>query len=100
MADLLEMFMVILFGASWPFNLAKLIRSRTTRGASLLFYIMIDLGYVAGSLSKIIKLRAGITTPWYVWFIYCLNFCLVFAAVVIYFRNRALERKSGAPETV
>ena len=44
-AKVLEAIMIILFGISWPLNLAKSIRSKTTKGKSLLFLILIDIGY-------------------------------------------------------
>ena len=42
-AKVLEAVMIVLFGISWPFNLAKSIRSKTTNGKSLLFLVLIDL---------------------------------------------------------
>lgn len=93
MADVLEMFMIILFGLSWPVNCVKLWRARTTRGVSALFYCLVMLGYLFGIISKIVKLRQGIMTPVYVWFFYCLNILLIFTCLLIYFRNRRLERQ-------
>lgn len=93
MADVLEMFMIILFGLSWPVNCVKLWRARTTRGVSALFYCLVMAGYLLGIASKVVKLRQGITTPFYVWFFYCLNILLIFTCLLIYFRNRRLERQ-------
>ena len=93
MADILEMFMIIFFGLSWPVNCVKLWCARTTRGVSALFYCLVMAGYLLGIASKVVKLGQGITTPFYVWFCYCLNILLIFACLLIYFRNRRLERQ-------
>ena len=37
MSELLEIFMVVSFGASWPFNVIKSYRARTTKGKSPLW---------------------------------------------------------------
>ena len=48
MPEILEIIMILCFGASWPFNVAKSYRARTAKGKSLLFLILIEVGYVAG----------------------------------------------------
>lgn len=93
MANILEALMIVSFGISWPINIAKLLKSRTAKGTSILFYYLIDIGYVAGIAAKFVKLSEGISTPWYVWFFYVLNFCMVFAGIIIYYRNKKLDSK-------
>ena len=95
MADILEAFMIICFGISWPINISKLLKSKTAKGTSVLFYFFIDAGYIAGIAAKIIKLQNGITTPWYVWFFYVLNFLMVLAGIIIYYRNKRLDGKTA-----
>ena len=85
--------MIVLFGVSWPVNISKLLKSRTAKGTSVLFYYLIDFGYIAGIAAKFIKLSNGIATPWYVWFFYILNFCMVLFGIIIYYRNRKLDRE-------
>ena len=51
------------------------------------------LGYLFGIISKVIKLQEGVVTPIYVWFFYILNLLMVAACLMIFFRNRALERR-------
>ena len=92
MANILEAAMIVCFGISWPINISKLLKSRTAKGTSIMFYFLIDIGYVAGIAAKFIKLSEGIATPWYVWFFYVLNFCMVLAGIIIYFRNKALDK--------
>ena len=87
------MLMMFTFGLSWPINIHKLWKSRTTKGVSVVFYCIIVVGYIVGLLSKFIKLRSGIVTPWYVWFSYTLNMLMVSTGVLIYFRNRSIEQR-------
>ena len=92
-AKILEAAMLICFGMSWPVNLAKSIRSRSTKGKSLLFLILIDLGYVAGILSKIVSTTFVWSTDWWVFMIYVINFLFVSADLTMYFINRSRENQ-------
>lgn len=47
MSELLEIIMIVSFGASWPLNVLKSYRARTTKGKSLGFLLLILFGYVA-----------------------------------------------------
>ncbi len=91
MADICEVIMLICFGVSWPINIRKLWVGRTAKGASLFFYIILVIGYLCGIASKIIKLQAGVVTPWYVWFFYILNPVMISAGILIWLRNRRLD---------
>ena len=48
LASILETLMIITFGASWPINLTKAWRARSTKGISILFYTLIFIGYLFG----------------------------------------------------
>lgn len=93
MADILEMIMLITFGVSWPINITKLWRVRSTKGSSVFFYCLIVLGYILGVISKAIKLNEGISTPVYVWFFYIFNACMVAVGIGVWCRNRMIERR-------
>ena len=93
-AKVLEAVMIVLFGISWPFNLAKSIRSKTTKGKSLLFLVLIDLGYLAGLTSKFFSETFVWNTDWWIFAIYSINFTLVTLDLIVYFINRARENKS------
>jgi len=94
MAEILEIIMVVSFGASWPLNVAKSYKARTTKGKSLAFLLLILFGYVAGISSKLINeaYMANFATKWYVLFFYVLNFLMVSTDVIIYFRNLKLDK--------
>ena len=95
MPEILEIIMILCFGASWPFNVAKSYRARTAKGKSLLFLILIEVGYVAGIAAKLTNpgYMAAFGEKWYVLFFYVLNTLMVAAGVVIFFRNRAIEKR-------
>ena len=51
-ATVLEIIMIACFGASWPFNVMKSYKARTTKGKSLAFLCLIFFGYIAGTSHK------------------------------------------------
>jgi len=77
---------------SWPFNVIKSWRVRTAKGKSLLFLCFILIGYVAGITSKFVNPGFSFAEKWYVLFFYFLNFAVVSADLVLYFRNRRLDK--------
>ena len=91
-AKVLEAVMIILFGISWPFNLMKSIKSKTTKGKSLLFLILIDIGYIAGITSKFFSTTFVWATDWWIFVIYVINFSFVTADLFVYFINKSRER--------
>lgn len=92
-AKILEATMLILFGFSWPFNLLKSIRSKTTKGKSLLFLVLVDLGYIAGITSKFFSPTFVWQTDWWIFAIYVINFSFVTADLIMYFINKSKEKK-------
>ena len=95
-AVVLEILMIICFGASWPFNVIKSYKARTTKGKSLFFVCMILFGYICGIASKLI-LGFG-NFKWYVLFFYVLNFLMVGTDLALYFRNLRLDKKRAEEE--
>lgn len=85
-----EAAMLICFAVSWPFNLKKAYRARTNVGTSISFMSIVLLGYFFGVANKLIN--DDIT---YVLAFYLLDICLVSAGVLIYFRNRRIDRSKA-----
>ncbi|MBE6755354.1 MAG: hypothetical protein IJF20_03020 [Clostridia bacterium] len=96
MSDILEVIMIVSFGFSWPFNVVKSYKARTAKGKSLWFLCLIFFGYIAGIASKLINesYMASISEKWYVLFFYVLNLLMVGADLILYFRNRRLDKIS------
>ncbi len=101
LASVMETLMVVCFGLSWPLNIAKAWKARTAKGTSVLFYFFIWIGYVFAMIGKgrLIALNAPqpwyVTVRWYVMFFYVLNTLMVTGGILIYFRNRALDKRAG-----
>lgn len=89
--EILEILMMLTFGASWPINALKSYRSRSTRGKSLAFLVLIFSGYVFGIASKFV----AVTFSPYVLAVYIFNIFWVSVDLVLYFRNLRLDRMNG-----
>ena len=98
MVEILEIVMIVSFGASWPLNVMKSWKARTTKGKSLPFLLLIFFGYIAGIASKLVNeaYMASFSEKWYVLFFYCLNLVMVGADLIIYFRNTRLDKAREA----
>ena len=92
MSELLEIIMVVSFGMSWPMNVIKSYKARTTKGKSLGFLTLIFFGYICGIASKLLAPEF----KWYVLFFYILNFIMVGADLVLYWRNYKLDKNMEA----
>lgn len=91
MSGILETAMLVCFGISWPMNVYRNYKSRTAKGMSLGFIMLIILGYVAGIAAKLIT--HNIT---YVLAVYLLNLAIVSVNVLVYVRNKRLDKQSRA----
>ena len=72
----------------------KSYKARTTKGKSLGFLLLIFFGYIAGIASKLVNeaYMAQIGQKWYVLFFYVLNFIMVGADLLMYVRNKKLDK--------
>lgn len=95
MSEILEVVMIVSFGASWPLNVIKSYKARTTKGKSLAFLCLIFFGYIAGILSKLTNeaYMAAFASKWYVLFFYVLNLIMVGTDLCLYARNRKLDKE-------
>ncbi len=84
--SLFEIIMLICFGFAWPFSIFKSYRSRSTKGKSVFFLFIILIGYISGIIHKILFSRDIVIV------FYILNFLMVLLDILIYYRNRMLEK--------
>lgn len=94
MTELLEALMVVSFGVSWPASILKSYRSRTTKGKSLFFLLMIFFGYACGVVWKYIEYSQTGAFKYPSYF-YILNLVMVGIDIGLYFRNRKLDKAAG-----
>ena len=90
-AEIFEIIMIVCFGLSWPMNVIKSYRARTTKGKSLPFLLLIITGYVFGIIGKLV----GGSFKWYVLFFYVLNLAMVSVDLMLYIRNYRLDKQNG-----
>lgn len=88
MGSILETIMLVCFGFSWPLNVIKAYKSRTAKGTSLPFILLIITGYLAGISAKLITGQIN-----YVLIAYLLNLSIVSLNVIVYFHNVSLDKK-------
>ena len=92
--ELMEVCMIVSFGCSWPLNVIKSYKVRTTKGKSLAFLLLIFGGYICGTTGKLM----APSSKWYVLFFYVLNFIMVGADLLLYFRNYKLDKLAEQAE--
>jgi len=76
--------MLLCFGAAWPVSIYKSYTSRTTAGKSVIFLIIVLIGYIAGILHKVFN-----SLDFVIW-LYVMNAVMVSIDIVLYVRNRML----------
>ena len=91
LANVLETLMIVSFGISWPLNLLRAYRSRSTKGKSILFDYFILFGYLCGMASKIMTGTFNLA-----FYFYIPNTIMVTCDIILYYRNRKLEKAAEA----
>ena len=87
--ELLEAGMMFCFGFAWPFNIYSSYKARANTGKSLLFLIVIWLGYLFGIFYKALSPQ----TDFVLW-LYILNIIMVSADICLYYRNKLIEKQT------
>ena len=85
MMSIFEMGMLLCFGAAWPLNIYKSLKSRTAAGRSILFQWAIIIGYICGIIHKILYSNNIVL------YLYILNLLMVSFDTALYFRNKKLD---------
>ncbi len=85
--QIFEIIMLLCFGVSWPISVYKSIRSKSTKGKSVVFIIAIIIGYISGIIGKIVNHQ------WtYVVIFYIINLVMVSIDLALYFINSKREK--------
>lgn len=85
--SIFEALMLACFGAAWPMNIAKSLRTKSTKEKSLAFLMVVEIGYVAGITHKILYSQD------IVMLLYIINFLMVGTDMTLYFIYRSREKK-------
>ena len=86
--SIFEALMLISFGVAWPVSIYKSIKSKSTKGKSFLFIWVILFGYSAGITHKLLYSKDLVLI------LYIINFLMVAIDLVLYIRNRRIEKKN------
>ena len=103
LAEILEIAMLVCFGCSWPISVYKSIKIRTSVGKSAVCNILLIVGYVAGIVSKFLKMEPfmianaadGLKKGIFIFalIMYFVNLAMITANLVLYYMNKNLDNK-------
>ena len=88
MSAIFETVMLVCFGFSWPISVVNNYRSRTAKGMSPFFILLIMAGYLSGITAKLLSGDCS-----FVLAVYILNLILVSVNLLIYFRKVRIDRE-------
>ena len=80
-----EIIMLVCFGSSWPFAVAKTLRTKVVKGKSPVFLVLILIGYIAGIINKLITNFDNV-----IW-LYCLNGTMVLTEIALYIKYEQMD---------
>jgi len=94
--NIFESIMLVCFGFAWPLSIYKSFVSKKTAGKSLLFLIVLQIGYVAGILFKLTEYWSNLKTNLNETisinlYLYILNFVMITIDELLFLRNRKIE---------
>ena len=96
MQQVFEALMLVCFGISWPISVVKSIKSGTAKGKSIIFTVVIIIGYICGIIGKVTgAVAAGIALP-YVFWLYILNLVIVSVDFVVTLINKRKDKMREA----
>lgn len=80
--SIFEIGMLLCFGAAWPFSIYKTLQLKDVRGKSLLFLLIVLMGYVFGILHKVFYNFDRVV------FLYAFNGLMVTTDIALYLRYK------------
>lgn len=80
-----EIIMLVCFGSSWPFAVVKTLRTKVVAGKSLVFLVLILVGYIAGIINKLV------TNFDHVIWLYFLIGSMVLTEIALYIKYEKLD---------
>ncbi|MBR2255568.1 MAG: hypothetical protein IJ856_07180 [Candidatus Methanomethylophilaceae archaeon] len=80
MNGIFDTLMLLCFLAAWPTATLKALRTKSNRGVSLPFMVIIEVGYICGMVNKVVNDSID-----YVIVFYLINFAIVLVNIGLYF---------------
>ena len=90
--SIFEAAMLVCFGAAWPFDIVNSWRARSAREESWGFHVVLIVGYISGIIHKLLYSHDIVLL------LYLANLLMVSADLLIYVRNRALDKQRERAE--
>lgn len=93
MAVFFEIVMLICFCVSWPVSIAKMLKTKSSEGKSIVFSALIFAGYVCGVIQKLIL--GNIVEPLEIiaFSMYFVNLAFIFIDSVLYYKYKKVGKK-------
>ena len=85
--SIFEAIMLICFGSAWPLSIFKSLKSKTNKGKSIFFLIILFIGYISGIIHKILFSFN------FVIIFYIINAIMVSIDILLYVRYYFLDKK-------
>jgi hypothetical protein len=89
-AQILEFMMLFAFGLSWPFAIARTLRTKNVAGKSPAFMFIIIFGYLCGIAAHVVE-----GSKLWLCFVYLADIALVSTDLALYFRYRRPDCAGG-----
>jgi uncharacterized membrane protein YbjE (DUF340 family) len=86
--SIFEVVMLVCFGVAWPFSIHKSLRTVSTEGKSLVFLIIVVIGYASGILHKMFYNYDRVI------YLYALNALMVCIDIGLFVRNSRAAKNS------
>ena len=87
--SIFEAGMLISFGLAWPTSILKSLRSRSAKGKSGIFSLIVIIGYICGITHKILNSRDIVMV------LYFINATMVSIDFALWLRNRRFDNAAN-----
>ena len=101
--DVCEIVMLICFSIAWLVSLVKSWRSKSAKGKSILFLLLVFAAYTFGMIRKVLQYKesqaAGTALDllfYLAWFSYGINLLLILADLVVWVRNLVYDKRGDS----
>lgn len=88
--SIFEAGMMLCFGVSWPFQVAKTYKTKNVKGKSILFLWFVEVGYLMGMAHKVFYNMDAVI------YLYALNFLLVGTDMMLYYLYKNKPENNAA----
>lgn len=97
--EFLEGMTMACFGLSWPFAIYRTWKAKRVEGKSLVFLVVVFVGYLFGVASKFVKTSGGAPLE-KVTILYAINALLVGTDMCLYLRYRSRNAAAAAAKEI